>query len=158
MPTPERREYFKKKQREFRKRRRRADVSFGLDQYARLEEAAARHHMAVALFIRTCIDAYLSRSAYFIVPNAEAVRQLELGLRKIGGHINQIARRVNKARVADHQDIEDLYDRLADLEDAITGALREPPNLLDVIARALKDSPELAGEIRALLAEHRRRY
>ncbi len=56
---PERREYHKHYQREFRRRKRRADIMFDPDEYERIKRAATRHNMKLAPFMRACIHAYL---------------------------------------------------------------------------------------------------
>ena len=149
MPTPRRNlsEY----QRRYRKRRRRVDVLFEPDEYGQIKRAATRHSMKVGPFIRACVAGYLHR--VYVLPDDEVLRQLQLGIRRIGTNLNQLVRRAHRAG-AEPVNIDEVNRHLAALEDEIIYALQTPPELLDVIDRALQERPELAGEIQAILAVH----
>ena len=138
-------------QRRYRKRRRRVDVLFEPDEYEQIKRAATRHSMKVGPFIRACVAGYLHR--VYVLPDAEAVRQLQLAIRKIGDNVNQLVRHAHRAGL-EPVDIDAMNRHLATLEDEIIYALQTPPELLEVIDRALQERPELAGEIQAILAVH----
>ena len=89
----------------------------------------------------------------YVLPDAEAVRQLQLAIRRMGDNINQLVRHAHRAGVKP-VDIDEVRRHLAALEDEIIYALQTPPELLDVVDRALQERPELAGEIKAILALH----
>ena len=119
-----RREYLKRYQRELRRRMRRVELLFDQADYDRLQRAAQRHHMKMAPFIRASVLAYLN--GVYIVPDEERVRQLELGLRRVGTNINQITARMHRAGF-DPSVITELHQHLAELEDELTRAFRDPP-------------------------------
>ena len=146
MPTPRRNltEY----QRRYRKRRRRVDVLFERDEYEQIKRAATRHSMKVGPFIRACVGGYLQR--VYVLPDDEALRRLQLGIRRIGNNLNQLVRHAHRAGL-EPVDIDAMNRHLATLEDEIIVALQEPPELLDVIDRALREKPYLAGEMQAVL-------
>ena len=146
MPTPRRNltDY----QRQYRKRRRRVDVLFEPDEYAQIKQAATRHNMKVAPFIRACVGGYLQR--VYVLPDDEVLRQLQLGIRRIGTNLNQLVRRAHRVGV-EPVNIDGVNRHLAALEDEIIYALQTPPELLDVIDHALQERPELAGEIQGIL-------
>ncbi len=146
-----RREYLTDYQRQLRKRRRRVDVLFVPDEYGQIKRAATRHSMKVGPFIRACVAGYLHR--VYVLPDDEVLRQLQLAIRRIGDNINQLVRHAHRVGL-EPVDIDEVNRHLAALEDEIIYALQTPPELLDVIDRALQERPELAGEIQAILAMH----
>ena len=149
-----RKQYLKHYQRQLRKKKKRLEIYLDHPLYKYLERAAIDHNMKVATFARACIHAHLGRSPRYIVPDNEVVRQLELAIRKIGNNINQVSRLVNTKKLADQLDIETINHHLAELEDAITDALRHPPDLLELINQHLDDDPTLADQIQARLDRH----
>ncbi len=148
---PERREYLKHYQRDLRRRMRRADILFDPSEYERIKRAAVDHNMKLAPFMRACINAYLNQ--HFIPPDADRVRHLEMAILRVGGNINQIAKRVNTNKVADQPDINAMNRHLAELEDAVSFALREPPDLLQLIAERIQKDPALSKRIQNLIEE-----
>ena len=148
---PERREYLKRYQRALRRRMRRAEMLFDPDEYERIKRSALRHNMKLAPFMRACINAYINQ--HFIPPEPDTIRHLELAILRIGGNINQIAKRVNTNKVADQPDIDAINQHLAELEDAVSFALREPPDLLQLITKHIQKDPALSKRIQNLIEE-----
>ena len=120
-----RRRYKKEYQETFRKEHTRLEITLTKAQHGRLSEAAARHGMKRSSFAREGLFAYLDRR--YIVPEPDVVRNLELGIRKIGLNLNQIARHVNTRRVAEVADIASANKLLIELEEIISRAFRNPP-------------------------------
>lgn len=125
MPATDRREYFTAYQRELRQRKKRVDILFDKEDFATLERAARRHGYGrkTGAFIRDAALAYLHRE--YIVPDQDAIRQLELGIRRIGNNLNQIARKANTVGI-EPSDLDAIREHLATLEHEVSTALRNP--------------------------------
>ena len=91
----------------------------------RLATEARKHGKRKATFAREAMFAYMDRR--FVVPDDEVVQRLELAIRRIGTNLNQIARRVNENRVVTELDVEHANRLLAELEQVVTAAFRDPP-------------------------------
>ena len=150
--TRDRRKYLTEYQRGLRKRKKRVDLLLDYQDYERIEAAASRHNMKVGPFIRACVEAYLDKR--FLVPEQEPVRQLELGIRRIGSNVNQIARRVNAQGEAQVLDVAEMNRFLVELEGAISQALREPRDLLELIDEELTRDPSLGAKLEKIIQKH----
>jgi len=123
------------------------------EEQRKVDRAARYHHMKRATFAKAALMAYLDR--VFVLPSDETVRSLELGIRRIAGSINQIARRVNTRRALEHSDVDEVNHFLTDLEGLISQAFRTPPDLLELVEQGMEKAPHLAGPLRYLLDMHR---
>lgn len=120
-----RRRYQKHYQSELRRRRERLEILLTPSESKRLTNEARRHGKRKATFAREAMFAYMDRR--FVVPDDEVVQRLELAIRRIGTNLNQIARRVNEKRVATDLDVDGTNRLLAELEELVTEAFRQPP-------------------------------
>ena len=109
----------------FRKEHTRLEITLTKAQHGRLSAEAARHGMKRSAFVREALFAYLDRR--YLVPDPDVVRNLELGVRRIGTNVNQLARHVNTERVAKVADVEGANKLLVELEELISSAFRKPP-------------------------------
>ena len=80
--------------------------------------------MKMAPFIRASVLAYLDQC--YVVPDDETVRQLELGIRRVGNNVNQLTALAHRAGF-DPSAIAELHDHLAELEEEVSRAFRDPP-------------------------------
>ena len=94
----------------------RVTVNLTTDQHDSLAQAAAGAGVQVAPYVRSAALAYLDQS--FVVPPRldELLARLIQETRRVGTNVNQVAARVNAARVATPRDIEDVTHVLRELE------------------------------------------
>jgi len=144
-----RRVYMREYQRALRQERKRLEVSFTVEDYERVRQAAGDHGMKVATFARAAMLAYLDD--HFVLPDSERVADLELALRHLMTEVDRVARRVDTRGEGVPIDVAGLNQRLGALEDAASSALREPPRLLELIERQIRRDPHFADIIRGLL-------
>lgn len=95
----------------------RITINLTTDQHERLARAAAAAGIQLAPFVRSAALAYLDQS--FVVPPRldELLARLIQETRRVGTNVNQVAARVNAARVATPKDIDDVARNLRELED-----------------------------------------
>ena len=78
----------------YRKSRMRMEILFTKAEQQKLESSASEHHAKVTpAFIKKCTFAYLDNT--YLLHDPEQLHSLEVGIRRIGNHINQIAKRLN---------------------------------------------------------------
>lgn len=119
-----RRMYRRRYQADLRARTRRVELVLKKPDAKELESAAKEHGMPLATFIRHASLAYARQT--YIVPDPETVRELEIGLRRIGTNVNQIAKHANTERQVTTLDLERVWDLLEELESVVSEAFRNP--------------------------------
>ena len=153
-PSPDERQrrQVRERQQKLRKKHRRVDILFKDQDYEKIKRASKRYK-GLAPFVRDCVLAYIDKK--FLTPTDETARLLELGIRRIGNNINQIARRVNTQKMAYPADIDDLYKSVVELEDTISEVFRNPPELVDLIKKRLNEAPEFTEQLQTLIDHNR---
>ena len=94
----------------------RITINLRADQHQRIAQAAAAAGIPTAAFVRSAALAYLDQS--FVVPPRldELLARLIQETRRVGTNVNQVAARVNAARLATPKDMEDVARVLGQLE------------------------------------------
>ena len=151
-PDERQRRQVRERQQKLRKKHRRVDILFKDQDYEKIKRASKRYK-GLAPFVRDCVLAYIDKK--FLTPTDETARLLELGIRRIGNNINQIARRVNTQKMAYPADIDDLYKSVVELEDTISEVFRNPPELVDLIKKRLNEAPEFTEQLQTLIDHNR---
>ncbi len=111
----------------------RVTVNLRAADHRRLQDAAATAGMRLAPFVRQAALCSLDRT--FLVPPRldELLARLVQETRRVGTNLNQVAARVNAARVADVSDLVTAAERVAELE--------QVTRVLKVVLHNLKPLP-----------------
>lgn len=124
-PNIDKQKLWREQKQAYRKTRKEYTLVFSIEDADQLEEFAKEKGMLVTEFIKSMIKAYQNDSDY-ILPKENELKTLILEMRKIGNNINQIARYINTNKSISLIDIQQLQDRLIDLEKLITTTLCNP--------------------------------
>ncbi len=133
--------YRREKNREYKKTHAVIRVTVPLPIKNRLLRGAKRHQRPLARYVRECALAYTQQ--VFIVPDEEQVHRVEVGMRKIGTNINQIAHLCNAKRSVSYLNVLKLQNQFSELEKVIEKHLRKPMTLENLIKKELPKRPDL---------------
>lgn len=147
-----RKEYLAHKKKEHRRKNRTVSLSYPKKEMRVIAIEAEGHHMHVPQYLRACIKA--AREQAYIVPNVKKVQQIELLLRRVGTHTNQIARLANQMTMPPTRAIAELKGHLQYFEDTFEKILEKPTNLNRFIKEELKRNPAFARQLLRLVTTH----
>ena len=147
-----RREYLKQKKKEFRATHRTVSLSFTNAEMKQLEREAAAHNMKVPQYLRACI--YAAREQSYIVPDVDKVEQLEILLKRISTHTNQIARLANGMSMPPVRAIKEIQEHIKFFEKTFDVMFRNPKNLEQVIREELKENSSFAAVLMNIITSH----
>lgn len=147
-----RRQYLTAKKREYRKTHKSVTLSFPNSEMRALQKEAAEHKMKVPAYLRACIE--VAREQAYILPNTDAVHQIELLLRRISTNTNQIARLANSMSMPPVRAIKEIREHLVFFEETFTKMFREPKNLEQVIREEIKNNPVFAQTLLRIIEDH----
>lgn len=120
-------EYFKQKHKEYKKKWKRVVLRFKHEDIADLVVIAKRHNLQTAPFLKACIYAYLKD--IYVLPDSSQVTLLLASLNRIEQSVNQSLRYIHLSQNVSVSDIEVLKSKLHELEIHIERQFYHPPNL-----------------------------
>jgi len=144
-----RKKYLKKYLKEYFKDKKRKELIFTKREYSFLKKMAKHHKQKVGSFAKDCIFYYLEKK--YIVPDNDILNELQIGIRAIGNNINQIAKHANTTRTFGVFNASRINNELEKLEGEINAALKQPLDLLSVVAESIKGNPEMIYQIELLI-------
>jgi len=106
----------------YSKEKKQIKVTLSLQEHERLQEGAKKHKQKLAVFAREAMYAHLSQT--YLVPDKTAISDITVSLRKIGNNINQIAHHTNAVQYLTYGNTTKLRQKVYELEDKISQALR----------------------------------
>ena len=94
-------------------KKRRIDVTFNPQQFKKIEQAAKDHKIKKTTFTRQAVMAYIENSKIIPIDLSKKTEKLTIEIRRIGGNVNQIAKKVNMSKQVGRQlDSEQLINNL----------------------------------------------
>lgn len=122
-----RKEYFKQKQEEYKKKWRKIVLRFSYEELEQIDTIAQNHNLKRATFLKKCVFAYIND--VFILPNDKQVNILENSINKIQQNINESIRYVHLNQNISREDLEVIKQQIHRLELVVSKSFRTPPNL-----------------------------
>ena len=147
-----RKEYLAYKKREHRKKNRSVTLTYSNKQMRLLQEEAENHNMRVPEYLRACVK--VAREQAYIVPNIKKVEQIEILLKRVGTHTNQIARLANQMTLPPTRAIAELREHLQYFEETFDTMFRRPKNVHRFIKETLSENPAFAKKLLLIVASH----
>ena len=147
-----RKEYLLMKKREHRKANTSITLTFPNKEMRRIELEASAHRMKTPAYLRECINS--AREQAYIVPNEEEVQQIELLLRNIGNHTNQITRLAHRMTLEPDEALKAIQGHVQHCENVLTAMFRKPRNLEHCIRQELNKNPAFMTVIFRIMQCH----
>ena len=95
------------------RKKRRIYVTFNPQQFKIIEQAAKDHKIKKTTFTRQAVMAYIENSKIIPIDLSKKTEKLTIEIRRIGGNVNQIAKKVNMSKQVGRQlDSEQLINNL----------------------------------------------
>ena len=135
-----------------RQKNKRVELYLTLEEWKRLSALAKAHGLKLSPFLKACVLAYLEK--LFILPDRKVLHDLEVGMRKIGTNINQIAYVANRESSVSANALDQLILHTKDLEALISKSLTYPDDLESLIRKALVELPSFAVILQRILNEY----
>ena len=120
-----RKEYLKTKRKEYRKTRIRKEILFLNAEMKTISNKAKHHQIPIGRFIKQATLAYIHQK--YILPDPSQLHKLEIGIRRIGNNINQIAYLCHRKKSVLLNNIKSLQQEVYALEHEIRERLSNPP-------------------------------
>ena len=114
-----------------------------------LSIGAKNHKQPLAKYVREIALAY-QRKVY-VLPDKQQLHNLEIGFRRIGNNINQVARICNARQEARYNDVVVLQQQLIALEKLVTSYLIQPMTLENLVKVELAKRPDLLATVKKLI-------
>ena len=138
----------KERLQKFRSNNSRQEISLNATDLEILTKHAENHGLKLGTFIRKSALAYLKTE--YLLPENNRVKDLELGIRRIGNQINQLLRHVHQfGFTPDNQ--KELREKINQLEDKVSYAMRQPLPLKEFLRQLLKRKPEYIHDLKQAL-------
>ena len=138
----------KERLQKFRASNSRQEISLNAADLELLTKQAENHGLKLGTFIRKSALAYLKTE--YLLPENNRIKELEIGIRRIGNQINQLLRHVHQfGFTPDNQ--KELREKINQLEDKVSYALRQPLPLNEFLRQLLKRKPEYIHELKQVL-------
>lgn len=148
-----RKTYLKQYMKNYNRSHKRRNLWFTLEENALIQSEAKRQKRKPSEFAKECILAYLNQK--FLVPNEDAVQEVEVQIRKIGNNINQMAHLANRNKYVGAEEIQTLKQILFHMEDQVEKTLRQPLTLETFITQAIDQDHTCIAKIEAILQKHK---
>ena len=143
--------YLREKKKEYKMAHRSVTLSFPNKVMSKLETEAKKHRMRVPVYLRSCISS--ARNQTYLVPNADEVQEIELLLRRIGNHTNQIARLAHRMSLPPTNALIEIRGHIGNCEGILEQMFRQPKSLEQCVIKELKNNPGFAGKLLGILED-----
>lgn len=134
--------YQKEWQKNTAKTTKRIQVTFTLEEFKTIKEAAKQHGVPITPFIKKCAFAYLNQVFINPASDKKIQQKLRLGLLKIGTVTNQQAYLSNRRGWAVSAEIAEMLKQYRKLDELMSSAFEYPQNLNRLIEEAVFQHPD----------------
>ncbi len=144
--------YMKQKIEVFRQKNRSVTLSFPNNEARAMEAESKNCGMKLPAYLKSCIRAY--RNQTFVLPDDEAVRQLELELQSIGSFINGLERTMRISGDIELTTLHNIRHQLEVVEQMLSKLLREPVEFQEYVRQQMTADPTTLIVLLHLIADH----